>query len=162
MARAKWRLHFVRDLHLLALDDAFLEQHRVRAYNMSVSMRCLDAASALAQVFHGYVLGYDTPLTNQAMEALGSSGSFKERPHKYYKVAPLRRSKTTPLPTVGCRGGLQVALSAGWCRCYVITCTFFLLSTVTTGRYYEYSSRRAFVVHLPCGTYYQTHDSRND
>ena len=66
-----------RDLHLLALNDAFLAEHRVRAYNVSVSMRCLDAASALASVFHRYVLGYDTPLANQAMEALGSSGALR-------------------------------------------------------------------------------------
>ena len=81
-AAHRWRVPrgdytLARDLHLLALDDAFLAEHRVRAYNVSVSMRCLDAASALASVFHRYVLGYDTPLANQAMEALGSSGALR-------------------------------------------------------------------------------------
>ena len=65
-AAHRWRVPhgdytLARDFHLLALDDAFLAEHRVRAYNISVSMRCLDAASALASVFHRYVLGYDTP-----------------------------------------------------------------------------------------------------
>jgi len=78
----RWRVPsgdytLARDLHLLALNDAFLAEHRVRAYNVSVSMRCLDAASALASVFHRYVLGYDTPLANQAMETLGSSGALR-------------------------------------------------------------------------------------
>ena len=79
---SRWRVPsgdytLARDLHLLALDDAFLAEHRVRAYNVSVSMRCLDAASALASVFHRYVLGYDTPLANQAMEVLGSTGALR-------------------------------------------------------------------------------------
>ena len=120
-----------RDLHLLALDDAFLEQHRVRAYNVSVSMRCLDAASALAQVFHRYILGYDTPLTNQAMEALGSSGALRN--DRTNIVTRWRRSDARRR-RLSQRLGAEAAFKWLFRRAGVAVTSllaFFLLSTVT-------------------------------
>ena len=120
-----------RDLHLLALDDAFLAEHRVRAYNVSVSMRCLDAASALAQVFHRYVLGYDTPLTNQAMEALGSSGALRN--DRTNIVTRWRRSDARRR-RLSQRLGAEAAFKWLFRRAGVAVTSllaFFLLSTVT-------------------------------
>ena len=132
----RWRVPngdytLARDLHLLALDDAFLEQHRVRAYNVSVSMRCLDAASALAQVFHRYVLGYDTPLTNQAMEALGSSGALRN--DRTNIVTRWRRSDARRR-RLSQRLGAEAAFKWLFRRAGVAVTSllaFFLLSTVT-------------------------------
>ena len=120
-----------RDLHLLALDDAFLAEHRVRAYNVSVSMRCLDAASALAQVFHRYVLGYDTPLTNQAMEALGSSGALRN--DRTNIITRWRRSDARRR-RLSQRLGAEAAFKWLFRRAGVAVTSllaFFLLSTVT-------------------------------
>ena len=135
-AAHRWRVPsgdytLARDLHLLALDDAFLAEHRVRAYNVSVSMRCLDAASALAQVFHRYVLGYDTPLTNQAMEALGSSGALRNDRTNIitrWKRSDARRRRLSQ------RLGAEAAFKWLFRRAGVAVTSllaFFLLSTVT-------------------------------
>ena len=132
----RWRVPngdytLARDLHLLALDDAFLEQHRVRAYNVSVSMRCLDAASALAQVFHRYVLGYDTPLTNQAMEALGSSGALR---NDHTNIVTRWRRSDARRRRLSQRLGAEAALKWLFRRAGVAVTSllaFFLLSTVT-------------------------------
>ncbi len=133
---SRWRVPngdytLARDLHLLALDDAFLAEHRVRAYNVSVSMRCLDAASALAQVFHRYVLGYDTPLTNQAMEALGSSGALRN--DRTNIVTRWRRSDARRR-RLSQRLGAEAAFKWLFRRAGVAVTSllaFFLLSTVT-------------------------------
>ena len=135
-APQRWRVPngdytLARDLHLLALDDAFLAEHRVRAYNVSVSMRCLDAASALAQVFHRYVLGYDTPLTNQAMEALGSSGALRN--DRTNIVTRWRRSDARRR-RLSQRLGAEAAFKWLLRRAGVAVTSllaFFLLSTVT-------------------------------
>ena len=120
-----------RDLHLLALEDSFLSEHRVRAYNVSVSMRCLDAASALASVFHRYVLGYDTPLANQAMEALGSSGALRNDHTQIitrWKRSDARRRRLSQ------RLGAEAAFKWLFRRAGVAVTSLlalFLLSTVT-------------------------------
>ena len=135
-AAHRWRIPsgdytLARDLHLLALDDAFLAEHRVRAYNVSVSMRCLDAASALAQVFHRYVLGYDTPLTNQAMEALGSSGALR---NDHTNIVTRWRRSDARRRRLSQRLGAEAAFKWLFRRAGVAVTSllaFFLLSTVT-------------------------------
>ena len=67
-------------------------------------MRRLDAASALAGVFHR-VLGYDTPLANQAMEPVVVG--LAERPYKHNNaVAPDARRRR-----LSQRLGAEAALS---------------------------------------------------
>jgi len=135
-AAHRWRIPsgdytLARDLHLLALDDAFLSEHRVRAYNVSVSMRCLDAASALAQVFHRYILGYDTPLTNQAMEALGSSGALR---NDHTNIITRWRRSDARRRRLSQRLGAEAAFKWLFRRAGVAVTSllaFFLLSTVT-------------------------------
>ena len=132
----RWRVPsgdytLARDLHLLALNDAFLAEHRVRAYNISVSMRCLDAASALASVFHRYVLGYDTPLANQAMEALGSSGALR---NDHTNIITRWRRSDARRRRLSQRLGAEAAFKWLFRRAGVAVTSllaFFLLSTVT-------------------------------
>ena len=120
-----------RDPHLLSLDEAFYERHRIRAYNVSVSTRCLDASSSLAQFFHRYIVGYDTPLTNQAMEALASSGALRN--DRTSVVTRWRRSDAKRR-RLSRRLGAEAAFKWLGRRIGVAVTSlvaFFLLSTVT-------------------------------
>lgn len=120
-----------RDPHLLSLDEAFYERHRIRAYNVSVSTRCLDASSSLAQFFHRYIVGYDTPLTNQAMEALESSGALRN--DRTSVVTRWRRSDAKRR-RLSRRLGAEAAFKWLGRRIGVAVTSlvaFFLLSTVT-------------------------------
>ena len=80
---SRWAVHsgdysLTRRAALLYLEEeTFFRAHKVRTVNVTLSKTCLDAGSSLAAWAHRELLGYDTPVINQAMYGLGSSAILR-------------------------------------------------------------------------------------
>ena len=80
---SRWPVHggdysLTRRAALLYLEEeTFFRAHKVRTVNVTLSKTCLDAGSSLAAWAHRELLGYDTPVINQAMYGLGSSAILR-------------------------------------------------------------------------------------